>query len=75
MHVQKYLDSKVPFIIFYFLREWAEYMVQASEDDVTAALSEAGIQASPMYGCVSVAMFRVDEISATKKEYMFDLRL
>ncbi len=50
-------------------------MVQANEDDDTAALSEVEIQASPMHGCVSVVMFRVDEIAAPKKVYLFDLRL
>ncbi len=65
----------MPFINLYALREWADYMVQANEDDDTAALSEVEIQASPMHGCVSVVMFRDAEIAAPKKEYTFDLRL
>ncbi len=50
-------------------------MAQANDYDDTTALSEAEIQDSPMHGCVSVEMFRDDEITAPKKEYMFDFML
>ncbi len=65
----------MPFINLYALRQRAEYKFQANEDDDTAALSEVEIQASPMHGCVSVVMFRDDEIAAPKEEYVFDFRL
>ncbi len=50
-------------------------MVQADEDDDTAALNEVEIQASPMHRCVSVVLFRDDEIAALKIESMLNLRL
>ncbi len=74
-HGKKQLDSKLPFVILDFLSEWAIFSLEANQDDDNLALSEVEIQASPMHGCVSVVMFRGDEIAAPKKEYMFDLRL